>query len=118
MKAVTAAAFLALALLLACHSPNPDKYKLTDAQLGLTPEQALGRRLFDTYCLRCHESYTTEKRQAISLKGIYSKQWLPSGMPVNDVNMADVIVYGKRTMPATHLGHHDLQALLAYLHTL
>ncbi len=90
----------------------------TDRQLGLTPEQARGRHLFDTYCLRCHESYTTEKRQALPLKGIYSKQWMPSGMPVNDVNMADVIVYGKRTMPATHLGYDDLKALLAYLHTL
>ena len=108
MKAVTVAAFLALALLFACSS-GPNKYKLTDTQLGLTPQQAHGRHLFDTYCLHCHESYTTEKRQAIPLKGIYSKMWMPSGMPVNDVNMADVIVYGKRTM---------LQALLAYLHTL
>ena len=108
MKAVTVAACLALALLFACSS-GPNKYKLTDAQLGLTPQQARGRHLFDTYCLRCHESYTTEKRQAMPLKGIYRKMWMPTGMPVNDVNMADVIVYGKRTM---------LQALLAYLHTL
>jgi hypothetical protein len=43
---------------------------------------------------------------------------MPSGTPTNDDRISDVVVHGKRMMPATQLTPDEMQALLAYLHTL
>jgi cytochrome c2 len=109
---------LLLISLTACRSAGEEKYKMTDAQLGLTPEQARGRQVFNARCLRCHESYTSDKRQGFSLKDFYKRQVMPSGTPLNDERVAEVIVSGKRMMPATQLDDGDLKALIAYLKTL
>lgn len=91
---------------------------MTDAQLGLTTEQARGRRIYNSRCLNCHESYTNEKRQSVPLVGLFSRAVMPSGTPANDERVADLVTHGRRMMPATPLGNDDLRALLAYLHTL
>jgi len=103
---------------LACTKAGEEKYKMTDAQLSLTPEQARGRHIYNSRCLNCHESYTDQKRQSIPLVGLFSRPVLPSGTPANDERVADTITHGRRMMPATPLGDDDLRALLAYLHTL
>jgi hypothetical protein len=107
-----------LASLFACSTPGEEKYKMTDAQLGLTPLEADGRRIYGMRCLNCHESYTTKPRNGPSLKGLYHKPVMPSGTPANDERIAEVIVMGKRMMPPTPLTEEQTKALLAYLHTL
>ena len=91
---------------------------MTDAQLGLTPQQAAGRRIYDQHCLHCHASYTSEGRVAMSLKGMFQKPAMPSGVPANDDRAGEVILRGKRMMPPIPMSQDQLQALLAYMHTL
>lgn len=116
---LTALLLTAATLLTACNSSEgKEKYTMTDQQLGLTPQQADGRRLYNQHCLQCHASYTKESRKSFSLKGLYSYKTMPSGTPTNDERISDLVVHGKRMMPATPLSPDQLQALLAYLHTL
>ncbi len=109
---------LLLVLCLACTSGDKQKYTMSDAQLGLTPPQAEGRHIYDRECLQCHASYTSEGRKAMSLMGLYKRQYLPSGLPASDEHVAEVVTHGKRMMPAIPLTQEQLNALIAYLHTL
>jgi len=92
----------------------------SDAELGLNPQQAQGRRIFDRNCARCHEAYSSRGLQGPSLKGIYKRKYFPSGLPANDDRMKDVILMGKAKMPSFRaaLTDQELQDLIAYLHTL
>jgi mono/diheme cytochrome c family protein len=93
----------------------------TDAQLGLNPQQSAGRKVYDDYCDRCHEPYSTRGKKGPSLKGIYKKPFFPaSGMPANDDRMTDVVRFGREKMPgfAPVLSQQQINDLLAYLHTL
>ena len=113
------ALLLAALLLVACNSnEGKEKYTMTDQQLGLTPQQADGRRVYNQHCLQCHSSYTKENRKSFSLKSVYTYKTMPSGTPTNDDRMQDLVVHGKRMMPAAQLSNDEMQALLAYLHTL
>jgi mono/diheme cytochrome c family protein len=111
-------ATIVLLSLVACNSGGQEKYQMTDAQLGLTAQQAAGRRVYDAQCLHCHASYTGEGRVAMSLKGMFQKSAMPSGIPANDERAAEVVLHGKRMMPAIPMSAEQLQALLAYMHTL
>ena len=93
----------------------------SDAELGLNPQQILGRRIYDNYCDRCHAPYSSRGRQGPSMKGVFRRQYLPmSGMPVNDDRVTDVIRLGRNKMPgyAQVLNQQQITDLLAYLHTL
>jgi len=93
----------------------------TDAQLGLNPQQSAGRKVYDNYCDRCHEPYSTRGKKGPGLKGIYKKPFFPaSGMPANDDRMTDVIRYGREKMPGFGqvLSQQQVNDLIAYLHTL
>jgi mono/diheme cytochrome c family protein len=92
----------------------------SDAELGLTPEQAIGRRVYDQHCIRCHEPYSTRGRNGPSLHGIYKKQFMPSGIPANDDRITDIVQLGKAKMPAfgNEISPDQLRALLAYMKTL
>ena len=106
-------------MLAACNSSEgKEKYTMTDAQLGLTPQQADGRRVYNQHCLQCHASYTKESRKSFSLKALYTYKAMPSGTPTDDERIADLVTHGKRMMPATQLSPNEMQALLTYLHTL
>src|SRR5215467_4148425 len=107
----------ALLALAGCNS-GQEKYQMTDQQLGLNAQQAAGRRIYDKECLHCHASYTGEGRVAMSLKGMFQKPSMPSGVPANDERAGEVILRGKRMMPAVPMSQDQLQALLAYMHTL
>ena len=48
----------------------------SDAELGLNPQQAAGRKLYDNYCDRCHEPYSTRGKKGPGLKGVFKKQYL------------------------------------------
>src|SRR5438477_2458195 len=42
----------------------------SDAELGLNPQQAAGRRVYDRHCDQCHEPYSTSGRRGPGLKGV------------------------------------------------
>jgi mono/diheme cytochrome c family protein len=93
----------------------------SDAELGLNPQQAAGRRLYDQYCDRCHEAYSSREKKGRSLQGVFKKPFLSqSGMPANDERVGEMIVTGRNMMPAFGqvISQPQLQDLLAYLHTL
>jgi mono/diheme cytochrome c family protein len=93
----------------------------SDAELGLNPQQAAGRKIFDAECARCHEPYSTRGKKGPGLKGMFQRKYLPlSGLPANDDRVSDIIRLGRNEMAgySQKLDAQELQDLLAYLHTL
>lgn len=93
----------------------------SDVELGLNPQQAAGRRIYDHSCDRCHDPYSTHGRKGPGLKGVFKQPYLPiSGLPANDERVTDIIRLGRKEMPgySQSLSQQDIDALLAYLHTL
>jgi mono/diheme cytochrome c family protein len=54
------------------------------------------------------------------MKGLYRKQYLPSGLVANDRFVEESIVRGRRMMPALGgaMSQQDVADVVAYLHTL
>ena len=110
-------ALLALASTLACDVER----RKSDAELGLNPQQASGRRIYDAECGRCHEPYSTRGKKGPGLKGVFQHKYLSlSGLPANDDRVTDIVRLGRNEMPgySQKLNSQDMQDLLAYLHTL
>ena len=99
---------------------NAERRK-SDAELGLNPQQIAGRKIYDNYCDRCHEPYSTSGKQGPPLKGVFSKPYLPlSGLPANDERVGEIIRFGRSKMPGfgQPLSEKQVQDLLVYMHTL
>jgi mono/diheme cytochrome c family protein len=114
---------LGLAAGLACSIFNgcDIERRRSDAELGLNPQQAAGRKIYDNYCDRCHRPYSTKGKKGPGLKGMFQHKYLPqTGLPANDERVTDIIRNGRPDMPAYSqvLSAQDMQDLLAYLHTL
>ena len=108
---------LAMIFLSACDIER----RKSDAELGLNAQQAAGRKIYDDFCDRCHEPYSTRGKKGPGLKGIFKHQYLSlSGLPANDERVTDIIHNGRNEMPAygQRLNSDQIQELLAYLHTL
>lgn len=108
---------IALAALAGCDVER----RQSDAELGLNPQQAAGRKIYDNYCDRCHRPYSTKGKKGPGLKGVFQHQYLPmSGLPANDDRVGEIIRYGRHEMPgySQTLDAQGMQDLLAYLHTL
>lgn len=108
---------LGLAMISGC---NVERRK-SDAELGLNPHQAAGRRIYDQSCDRCHEPYSTRGKKGPGLKGVFQHKYLRlSGLPANDDRVSDIIRLGRNEMPAFSqtLNQQQIDDLLAYLHTL
>ena len=93
----------------------------TDAELGLNPQQAAGRKIYDANCDRCHQPYSTRGRKGPGLKGVFQNKYLPiSGLTANDERVTDIIRSGRKEMPgySQTLNQQDIEELLAYMHTL
>lgn len=92
----------------------------SDAELGLTPVQASGRRLYDQRCGGCHEPYSSRDLRGPSLQGLFRKKEMPSGTPANDERVREVIEMGRAKMPGFGrvLTPQQVDELMAYLHTL
>ena len=93
----------------------------SDAELGLNPQQAEGRKLYDNYCDRCHEPYSSRGKKGPGLKGVFKQQYLSlSGLPANDVRMTDIIKFGRAKMEGFNqvMTDQQIKDLLAYLRTL
>ena len=112
----TALLLVGVCLTLGC-DVEPHK---TDAELGLNPQQAQGRRVFEQRCQECHFAYIARNLHGPTMQGLYKKQFLPSGTPANDDRVRDVINLGRSKMPAfgRTLTPAQVDDLLAYLHTL
>ena len=110
-------AILALLALAGCEVER----RKSDAELGLNPQQAEGRKLYDNYCARCHEPYSSRGKKGPGLKGVFKQQYLSlSGLPANDDRMTDIIKYGRAKMEGFNqvMTDQQIKDLLAYLHTL
>lgn len=108
---------LALLLLAGCEVER----RKSDAELGLNPQQAAGRRVYDEYCDRCHAPYSSGGRQGPGLKGVFKKQYLPiSGIPANDARVGEIIRIGRNKMEGfgNVLTQQQIDDMLAYMHTL
>lgn len=117
IRAATLAAIVVFALLSACDVER----RKSDAELVLNPQQAAGRKIYDQYCDRCHEPYSTRGKKGPGLKGIFQNKYLPiSGLPANDERVSDIIRLGRKEMPgySQTLSQQNLDDLLAYMHTL
>jgi mono/diheme cytochrome c family protein len=116
-KASILAAVIFATLLTGC---GKDPELQTDAELGLTPQQAEGRRLYKLDCAVCHSAYSSKASKGPSLKGLFKKPYLPSGLLANDQFVEQSIVRGRNMMPGfgNSLGQQQLDDLMAYLHTL
>ena len=93
----------------------------SDAELGLNPQQAAGRRIYDAECDRRHEPYSSRGKKGPGLKGVFQRKYLSlSGLPANDERVTDIIRLGRNEMPgyAQKLDKQQIDDLLAYLHTL
>ena len=112
-----AACFLVLISLFACQAQR----RKSDSELGLNAQQAAGRRLYDTYCDRCHEPYSSGGKQGPSLQSVFKKPYLNiSGLPANDERVGEIIKYGRTKMNGFGqvLNQQQVDDLLAYMHTL
>ena len=111
------AVLLAILVLTGCDVER----RKSDAALGLNPQQASGRKIYDNYCDRCHRPYSTKGKKGPGLKGIFQNKYLPqTGLPANDERVTDIIRNGRPDMPGYSqvLSSQDIQDLLAYMHTL
>src|SRR3981081_2777162 len=93
----------------------------SDEELGLTPQQVSGRKVYDQHCDRCHEPYSTRGKKGPGLKGVFQHQYLPlSGLPANAERGAHIVNHARNEMPVLSqtLSPQDVQDLLVYMHTL
>ena len=113
---IVAATTLSLLFAAAC-----DERRKSDSELGLTPEQVVGRRIYDDQCDRCHEAYSSKGRKGPSLEGVFQHPYLgKSGLPANDERVTDIVLSGRGDMPAFNqaLTQEQVNSLLVYMHTL
>lgn len=99
-----------------CGEPAPK----TDAELGLTRQESSGRRIFERDCAACHSAYSSSGSKGPSLKNVFRKEFLPSGLPATDRFVEQTIVGGRNMMPpmGEAITPEELGELMAYLHTL
>lgn len=93
----------------------------SDAELGLNPQQAEGRKLYDDYCDRCHEPYSSRGKKGPGLKGVFKQPFLSvSGLPANDDRVTDIVKFGRAKMEGFGrvMTDEQIKELLSYLHTL
>jgi cytochrome c2 len=93
----------------------------SDTELGLNMQQAAGRRVYDNYCDRCHEPYSSRGKKGPSLQGVFKRQYLSqSGLPANDERVTVIVKYGRAKMESFGrvLNDQQIQDLLVYMHTL
>ena len=108
---------MAVLLLSGCDAER----RKSDAELGLNPQQAAGRRVYDRTCDQCHEPYSSRGKKGPGLKGVFKKQYLSeSGLPANDERVGEIIRLGRAKMPAYGqvLDQQQIEDLLTYMHTL
>lgn len=105
-----------LVFLAGCRPPLPPSKPLSE----LTPVELRGHETFVNDCARCHHANDERALHGPGLQALFKQKYLPSGAPANDDRVTDVILHGHGMMPAfgNTMDEEQLQALMAYLHTL
>ena len=87
------------------------------AQATHEPTQTEAWRLVKERCLLCHYVDRTEAKFAPTLKGLFQRQTLMNGKPVNDQSVAEWIADGGPTMPAFKytLTPQQIQLIVTFL---
>jgi mono/diheme cytochrome c family protein len=93
----------------------------SDAELGLTPQQATGRQLYDNYCDRCHEPYSSRGK-----KGPSHERRVQAAVPFSEWitrkrrRVTDIVKFGRAKMEGFNqvMTDQQIKDLLVYLHTL
>ena len=85
-----------------------------------TASEEHGERLYKSSCAACHRADSKDPLNGPGMKGIFSAKFLPSGAPANDERVHEVIVRGRRNMPAMGQIYDESQIrdIIAYLHRL
>ncbi len=101
-------------------SCSDDASSKTDAELGLNTRQASGRHIYQQSCSACHDAHSVPGQNGPSLKGLFKKDFLPSGRPANERFVLQTILTGRNMMPAvgSSFTQQQLDDLLTYLHAL
>lgn len=90
------------------------------AKPGDTPPAAtasgdVSNQTFDTICIACH-NLSGEQKVGPGLAGLFDREELPSGKPVNDENLTEWIHTGGGAMPGfPNIEGEQLDELLAFL---
>ena len=90
------------------------------ARSSLTPQETEGKHLYQIRCAHCHEDNDQAlKRIPPDLHFIFRRETLLSGAPATDAEVRQIVLAGKRMMPAFagRFTDEQIAALLAYLHT-
>jgi len=86
----------------------------------LNASEKRGESLYTFNCYDCHEENQLGLLKAPpKLHGLFSHHYLPDGtIQANDESVRQVIIYGKRTMPAFNgrLSNDQIDDIIAYLH--
>ena len=79
-----------------------------------------GKAVFETQCSGCHDALSAEKKVGPGLKGLFKRERLASGKPVNEATVAAAIEEGGKGMPAykDSLSETERKSLLEYLKSL
>ena len=108
------AALFSTAVLAGCDNTPPPK-----PLDQLTTQEARGHAVFEAHCAVCHYDRVSKDLHGPPLRGVFKKQYLPSGAPANDDRVSATVLHGRSMMPAQpQMDAQDLDDLLAYLHTL
>jgi mono/diheme cytochrome c family protein len=99
---------------------SDDSSSKTDAERGLNAQQAAGRHLYQQTCAPCHDAHSVPGQNGPSLKGLFKKSFLPSGLPANERFVRQTVVNGRNMMPAagSSFSQQQIDDLLSYLRTL
>ena len=89
-------------------------------QPPLSPTESAGKDLYEIHCYECHdENDLGLKKVPPKLHDVFAHKVLPDGTtPATDAAIRQVIIYGKRTMPAFNgrLSDEQIADLISYLH--
>jgi mono/diheme cytochrome c family protein len=83
-------------------------------------DAAKGKSVFEDNCAVCHNADNTEAKMGPGLKGLFKRDKLKNGKPVNDANVMAQIENGGNGMPAYKdlISDTEKANVLAYLKTL
>jgi mono/diheme cytochrome c family protein len=107
---------LAALALAGCHPPLTPSKPLSE----LNAQELRGHQVYQAECARCHHANSQSGLRGPGLEGVFRKKYLPSGLPANDHNVEQSVLYGRDMMPSfeNDLSQQQLNDLMAYLHTL
>jgi len=76
--------------------------------------EGAGAKVFDASCSVCH-NLNTETKVGPGLAGLFAKDTLPNGNPVNDETLKEWIRNGGGAMPGVSLADDQLEMLIVFL---